>query len=84
MSMYFDKPRLKGINASRGQAALKKSEICKERNTAAGEIHKTANWILNARRGRSKQQKKKAENIYLHKSSCRLVENGRRTITVSG
>ena len=34
MSMYFDKPHLKGINASRGQAALKRSEICKDRNTA--------------------------------------------------
>ena len=42
MSMYFNKPRLKGINASRGQAAL----ICKDRNTTAGEIHKTANWSL--------------------------------------
>ena len=40
MSVYFDKPRLKGINASTGQAAL----ICKDRKTAAGEIHKTANW----------------------------------------
>ena len=39
MSVYFGKPRLKGINASTGQAAL----ICKDRNTAAGEIHKTAN-----------------------------------------
>ena len=42
MSMYFDKPRLKGINASTGQAAL----ICKDCNTTAGEIHKTANWSL--------------------------------------
>ena len=40
--MYFDKPRLKGINASTGQAAL----ICKDRITTAGEIHKTANWSL--------------------------------------
>ena len=39
MSMYFDKPRLKGINASRGQAAL----ICKDCNTTAAEIHKGAN-----------------------------------------
>ena len=42
MSMYFDKPRLKGINALRGQATL----ICKDRNTTAGEIHKSANWSL--------------------------------------
>ena len=68
MSMYFDKPRLKGINALRGQAAL----ICKDRNTAAGEIK----LILTARRGRSKQ-KNKTENIYLNEPSCRLVENGR-------
>ena len=42
MSVYFDKPRLKGINALTGQAAL----ICKDRNTAAGEFHKTGNWSL--------------------------------------
>ena len=72
MSLYFDKPRLKGINASRGQAAL----ICEDRNTAAGEIHKTANWSFTARRGRIKQ-KNKTENIYLNEPSCRLVENGR-------
>ena len=68
MSLYFDKPRLTGINASRGQAAL----ICKDPNAAAGEIK----LILTARRGRSKQ-KNKTENIYLNEPSCRLVENGR-------
>ena len=59
MCMYFDKPRLKGINASRGQAAL----ICKDRNTAAGEIHKTANWSL--LQGEEEVNKRIKQKIYI-------------------
>ena len=74
MSLYFDKPRLKGINASTGQATL----ICEDRNTAAGEIHKSANWSFNtARREEVKKRIKQKINIYLNEPSCRLVENRR-------
>ena len=70
----FDKPRLKGINGSTGQAAL----ICEDRNTAAGEIHKSANWSFNtARREEVKKRIKQKINIYLNEPSCRLVENRR-------
>ena len=59
MSVYFDKPRLKGINASTGQAAL----ICKDRNTAAREIHKTANWSL--LHGEEEVNKRIKQKIYI-------------------
>ena len=59
MSMYFDKPHLKGINASTGQAAL----ICKDRNTAAGEIHKSANWSLLL--GEEEVNKRIKQEIYI-------------------
>ena len=56
---YFDKPRSKGINASRGQAAL----ICKDRNTTADEIHKTANWSL--LQGEEEVNKRIKQKIYI-------------------